>query len=388
MTTGAVDRLRALRVPALVVVALTGIACVVGAFVDTTDFAYAWLYAWLLWMGIAIGMLALGMIHVLAGGYWGQWMRPVLEAGAAAIPALAVLFVPIALLLATIYPWVLPEHTAYSPSIEHKRWWLNPWEFYVRSGLYLVTWTALALTFRKWSREARLGDEAVAKRLAVLSSVGLIYLVLTITLAWTDWAMSLEPYWLSLSYGFVRGSGQMLGGMCAAVAVMVWVRRGSPIDDRIPAARWNDFGTMMMGFLLLWSYGFFMEVLIMWYGNEAPDAEYLHRRTAGGWDIVSGALALVHFFVPFVVLLFRSFKKRPPLLGAMALWLLFMRLVDEYWTVMPAHDPAAISVSWLDVLAPLCIGAALLAAITFTIRDDAFRVPVEERLGEEALAGG
>jgi hypothetical protein len=47
-----------------------------------------------------------------------------------------------------------------------------------------------------------------------------------------------------------------------------------------------------------------------------------------------------HFFVPFVILLWRPVKKNPAWLCAVCGWILLMHLVDMYWVIIPERAPS------------------------------------------------
>ncbi|NJL34381.1 MAG: hypothetical protein HC893_11570, partial [Chloroflexaceae bacterium] len=80
-----------------------GIACIVGLIALVVlgflnGFADVWrgyLTAYIFWWGLAMGCLAVLMIHHLSGGRWGFIMRRPLEAGAMVLVVMALAFVPI-----------------------------------------------------------------------------------------------------------------------------------------------------------------------------------------------------------------------------------------------------------------------------------------------------
>src|SRR6185295_10758940 len=53
--------------------------CVLGAFISPAQFFRSYLIAFLFWFGIALGSMAILMIHHIAGGAWGATVRRVLE---------------------------------------------------------------------------------------------------------------------------------------------------------------------------------------------------------------------------------------------------------------------------------------------------------------------
>ncbi len=118
------------------------IAAIVGAVIAALGFAMtgadrfyeAYLVAWTFWSGVALGSLALLMLHHLTGGAWGLVIRRILEAATRTIPAMAVLFLPILLGMGHLYHWTHPTD---DPVILDKAAYLNVPFFLARAGLLL-----------------------------------------------------------------------------------------------------------------------------------------------------------------------------------------------------------------------------------------------------------
>jgi hypothetical protein len=68
--------------------------CAVGFFVDPNQLYRSWLIAFLLFLGISLGSMALMMVQHLSGGTWGVFRR-IFEASSRTIPFMFVLFVPV-----------------------------------------------------------------------------------------------------------------------------------------------------------------------------------------------------------------------------------------------------------------------------------------------------
>ena len=96
------------RRPALIVGIAAAVLGVVGAIVDIQAFMHAYLMAYIFWLGIALGCLAVIMIQNLAGGFWGAVIRRLLEAGTRLLLPLAVLFLPILVAMPLLYAWDRP----------------------------------------------------------------------------------------------------------------------------------------------------------------------------------------------------------------------------------------------------------------------------------------
>lgn len=327
-----------------------------GAVWAPAAFAYSWLVAFLFWTGLALGCLAVLMMHYLTGGAWGVVIRRPLEAGAATLPLLAVLFVPIALAMHSLYAWSTPAGLL-DEIVQRKRAYLNAPFFFVRAAAYFAIWIGLASAFSRGGR--RQDDRYDAQRAAGLRKLaagGLVIYVLTLTFAVTDWVMSLDPHWFSTIFGVLFVGGHGVLALCFAILLAAWLREEPPLQRVLGPARFHDLGMLLLAFVMLWAYFAFSQFLIIWAENLPDEISWYHDRSAAGWQIVAAVLALGHFAVPFLLLLSRRLKRTILTLVGIALMLVAMRLVDLYWMVMPRLDPGAPRFHWIVVTALIGIG--------------------------------
>src|SRR5947209_2384797 len=90
-----------------------------GLRADAHEAGFAYLLAFAYFASIALGCLALAMVGHVTGARWFMPLRRPVEALAATIPVYALLFVPIAFAMPSIYPWVS------SPGASGKAAYLN-----------------------------------------------------------------------------------------------------------------------------------------------------------------------------------------------------------------------------------------------------------------------
>ena len=95
--------------------------CLIGWFFDPRQFFISYLFAELVWVGVALGCMAFLMIHYLTGGTWGWPTRRILEAAAKTLPLLGLLFIPIFFGTHELYPWAKPVRVAADHVLQHKR---------------------------------------------------------------------------------------------------------------------------------------------------------------------------------------------------------------------------------------------------------------------------
>ena len=97
------------------------------------------------------------------------------------------------------------------------------------------------------------------------------------------------------------------------------------------------------------------------------------------------ALMLFHFAVPFLLLLSRQIKQRAALLGALAVAIVVMRLLDIFWYTAPAFHPDGFYVHWMDVAAPVGLGGIWLAVFFRELRRRPL-LPLDDPRAREMLA--
>jgi hypothetical protein len=63
--------------------------CIAGGMADKAEFFRSYLVAFLFWLGITLGCLAVLMVQHLTGGQWALVIRRILEAGTRTLPLMA-----------------------------------------------------------------------------------------------------------------------------------------------------------------------------------------------------------------------------------------------------------------------------------------------------------
>jgi hypothetical protein len=356
---------------ALIAGALGLAACALAAMIPATriQFFRSYLVAYNLVLGLALGSLAIVMLQHLTGGNWGYILRRPLEAGTRTLPLLAILFVPLALGMSSLYVWTDPQKVALDPMLQHKRAYLNDAFFLVRAGIYFFIWIGLTWMLNRWSAQQDVHDDpALPARMSNLSGPGLILYVVTITFASIDWIMSLEPRWYSTIYGAMFAMGQVLSAFSFAIAVLLLLGTRSPMDRVVGSINLRDLGSLLLAFVMVWAYLSFSQFLLIWMANLPEEVPWYLARFQGGWVYLGLALVLFNFTLPFVLLLSTNIKRNRRRLAAVAFLVLFMRVVDLFWLIVPAFDHGAgFRVHLIDLAALVGVGGLWLSAYLWEI---------------------
>lgn len=351
----------------------------VGFFLSPRElFFRSYLLAYVFWIGIALGCLAILMLQHLSGGGWGLVIRRVLESGTRTLPLMALLFLPIIFGMGHLYEWMHIEQFANGKTLEekhlyeilhHKSKYLNMTGFILRAVIYFAIWGALTYLLNLWSREQdRTAERRFSKRLQKLSGPGLVLFVLTVTFASVDWVMSLDPEWFSTIFGLLFVASWVLSSFAFVIAVMALLAKQEPMSGVVAPKHFHDLGKLLLAFVMVWAYFSFSQFLIIWSGNIPEEAKWYLYRMRGGWEVVALGLIILHFALPFLLLLSRDLKRNSRRLAMVAALVLFMRLVDLFWLIAPKFSQGHFSISWMDIVAPIGVGGLWLAFFLWQLK--------------------
>lgn len=330
----------------LLLVAAGVLLLVTMRLLDAPGFYAAYLAGYLFWLGLSLGPLALYMIGRVSGGSWSELLHEPFLAAGGVLPVLALLFVPLALGMPSLYDWY-PQAAAQTG----KSAYLDNGFFLLRALLCLATWVILAWWL---AHHARAGG---GRR---VSALGLVLLALTGTVAVIDWVMSLLPSWYSTVFGAQVLIAQLLQGACLAVLVTSVGRFRGRLGDRERL----DLGNLMLLFTLLWAYLAFSDYLTIWIADLPEETRWYRLRLTGGWAWAGPTLALAMFVIPFFALLFRSLKQHRRWLPAVALLLLAATLLNALWLTLPSIGRGG----WQAVVVTPALGAVWYAVFRWRLQ--------------------
>lgn len=376
-------------------------------------FMVGYLSGYIYWASLPLGAMALLMIRYLAKTSWGLLLTRPFEAATRTLPLTIVLFIPLAASVAlkdfSPYWWSAPEHTEKHEVSEHmpanqskrdqaeelgKRKANEIIEFeaawhkahekeeaevsaghnhflslpaFVGVGVVLFAiWGTMIFFLNKWGKEASDSNDPVVvdrnlQKLSNLSGPGLIIFAITTTAAASQWVMSLEPGWSSTMFPVIYAVNQFLTTFAFSLALfLVWSSRPPFVGHMRPKFQ-LDMGTLMLAFTLFWSYTSFSQYMLVWIGNLPEEIPFFLKRSnyhgeRSGWWYVSAALIALHFFLPFLLLLFRNIKLHPVRLRAVAIFLVFICGVDVIWWIAPSAPQYTFPAWLMDIGAVFGVG--------------------------------
>jgi hypothetical protein len=184
-----------------------------------------------------------------------------------------------------------------------------------------------------------------------------------------DFLMALNYEWFSTMWGVYLFAGAALNSMALLIIVVTLLRDNGYLQKVVSLEHYHLMGKLLFAFCVFWAYIAFSQFFLIWYANIAEETRFYLLRNAEWWNAASIVLVVGHFFIPFVILLWRPVKKNPRVISLVGVWCLLMHALDIYWIVIPERAPSLTAGNtprlWsgeaviLDVIAFLGVGCTL-----------------------------
>ncbi len=358
-------------------------------------FFQSYLVAYIFWVGIALGCLGWLLVQYLGGATWGVVIRRPLESAAHTLILMTLLFIPIVLGMQKIYEWSHPlssiQNEAARKLIEHKKVWLNPQFFTLRAAIYFGIWLLLTyVLIRRSEKQDQTADPGLVQSAQNWSGPGFLIYGLACTFAAIDWVMSLDAEWFSTIFGLLMIAGQGVLSMAFIISVCLLLSKREPMSHVLQPKHFHDMGKLLLALVMLWAYFSFSQLLIIWSGNLPEEIPWYLERFKGIWRYAGLAIILLHFALPFLLLLSRDLKRNSRRLVIVAWLIIIMRFVDLLWLIVPEfeHGHAGhLSNYFVYVAATVGMGGVWLFWFFWRLRQRAL-LPFNDPQLHEALAAG
>jgi len=200
---------------------------------------------------------------------------------------------------------------------------------------------ALVYALRSWSiKNDTTGDKRYFLRCRYWSCGFIAPFAVAFTFLVIDLLMTMNYKWFSTMWGVYLFAGAALNSMALIIVAVTFLRDKGYLKNVVTMEHYHLKGKLMFAFCVFWAYISFSQYFLIWYANITEETEFFLLRNSGAWKDVSIFLVIGHFFIPFIILLWRPVKKIPHVIAAISIWNLFMHAIDIYWIVAPERGPS------------------------------------------------
>ena len=345
---------------------------------------------WLYFTSVSMGGLLLAVATWITKAKWNWSMRRVNQSFVAFLPLSFLLVLPMLSLGESYFPWI--EMMASDPVVQNKSAYLNMPFLIARNILGLAALFGVALYFvylalrpdmgltdqrteaggkseEAWrARLTRgwMGQEKAQvrsyKRMTTIAPVFVIMYAVVMTMLSYDWIMSLEPHWFSTMLGPWFFMGAFWAGIAATALWSMYLRtQHEDFHRHIGLQQRHDIGKLAFAFCVFWTYLFFSQYIVIWYGKLPWEQAWIVRRSDEVWGGLSGLVILLCFVIPFAGLIGRKSKTKPVLLAFFTSVILVGMWLERYVMLAPSlhHEGDPVFTIWQPLIGLMFLGLYL-----------------------------
>jgi len=346
----------------------------------------AYLINFLLWSAIAQGAVLFSAVMHMTNARWSGPLSGLSESFAAFFPVSYILFLILFLGKSYIFPWVHED-------LHGKEIWLNiPFLFtrdcigllilYVLGFGYLFNALQIKLDpnqrrgrlrrsiYEAWKLNSRKPEE-IKRRMTVWGGLYILAFALVLCLIGFDLVMSMDPHWISTLFGAYHFVKSFFVGLGALIILAAVIRLRQGAASRLQASHFHDIGKLFFAFCLLWADFFYVQLMVIYYGNIPEETHYVIVRTMlAPWNKLAWTVFIVCFVGPFFILLNQSIKTKPVLMLIICSVVIVGIWLEHLLLLGPAlnHEVQSIPLSLSDGLISLGFLGLMAIAVGYFLK--------------------
>lgn len=299
-----------------------------------------------------IGLLALFMLaaKITAWSGWHTLFKRVWEAFSLFLIVGIVLMTLIAVGMWAgwhhLYHWADSASVANDRILQDKSSFLNK-GWYTFGGIIIMgAWILLATKIRGLSvDEDTNGDTSFthARKLRIWGAAALPIIGFSSAAMIWLWVMSVDAHWYSTLFAWYSSVSLMVTMIALTIITLIALKiRG--YFPLVTIEHLHDLGKYLFAFSIFWTYMWFSQFMLIWYGNIPEETIYYHTRLKD-YPVLMYLNIGLNFALPFLVLLRNDTKRKYGTLLFISCVLVFSHWLDFFLMLKPgilhtAHELA------------------------------------------------
>lgn len=232
--------------------------------------------------------------------------------------------------------------------------------FFIMAGLYTL--------FIKYQHESDIDSSYKAQRrfrnIALL--VPFFYVVYGTMVAW-DFEMTQRPDWHSASYGFYHFQSNFVMFLAFFTILLFALNKSGKLVKPIEPFIFNYMAQFMLAMTILWTYLYFTQYLIMWYGRLPFEMNRYDDMMHHGFAPLWWTFLAMKFIIPFVTFAIAPNRHNPPVIVFVACSILLGTWLERYTWIAGSADPEFYHIPMTSVM-DIGVTAFVIAAAVFLVR--------------------
>ena len=315
---------------------LIGIIALIYGFISNPQRAWAnYLLNNFYFLSIAIGAAFFLAIQSISQSGWSSGLKRVPEAMMLYIPVVGILLLFLIFGMPYLYHWTHPDTIAVKEIVTHKSPYLNIPFFFIRIIIFFLLWIILIRLIRKASiKEDTAGGLESFQKTEKYSKIFIFVLAITFSLLGFDLLMSIDIKWFSTIYALKNFIAAFLHGS-ATIYIIVIILNLFGYYSFLNKNHIHDFARYIFIVSIFYGYFWFVQFMLIWYGNIPEETIYYAVRWTPEWQKYWAADIILNWTIPFFVLLPVNTSRNKWIVFGVAIILLIGQWMDLFIEIFP-----------------------------------------------------
>ncbi len=236
-----------------------------------------------------------------------------------------------------LYHWNDLEAVAHDKVLQGKSPFLNRNSYMIFTVLFGAMWWWMTMKIRKESvDEDKNGGFGDFKHMFSQRTWAAAFLAIsgyTSAIVIWLWLMSVDAHWYSTLYAWYVGASWWVTMIAFSILIIIYLKSKGGLpnlnEDVI-----HDLGKFLFGFSIFWTYLWFSQYMLIWYGNVGEETSYFWTR-AHGYKFLFRLILVLNFPLPFLVLMKNSNKRKMGTLIFTSIVVIIGHWLDFFLMVKP-----------------------------------------------------
>jgi hypothetical protein len=293
--------------------------------------------------GISFISLFIIAVFTIAWAGWHTGMKRVWEAFAGfMIPGLVLFAIIIIGLwgnLHHLYHWADTEAVKSDPVLLGKSSFLNKYWYTLGTLVIVGGWIFFANRLRQLSLDEDenglgLADDFRHHRAMRAWSAGFMPFAgfSSAAVIW-QWVMSVDAHWYSTLFAWYSGASWFVAAMALTILVLIYLKSIGYYEN-ITMDHFHDMGKFVFAISVFWTYLWFSQYMLIWYGNVGEETIYFRQRLDNYPALFFGNL-IINFAMPFFILMRNDNKRKFGPLAVASVLVFIGHWLDYFLMIKP-----------------------------------------------------
>lgn len=237
-----------------------------------------------------------------------------------------------------LYHWTDAEAVANDPVLKGKSGFLNNHWYLFGTIIIVGSWYFFAKKFREWSvQEDEFGAQVpnfdYHRKTRFYAALFLPIAAFTGPAMVWQWIMSVDAHWYSTLFAWYCMASWFLAACSLTILLLIYLK-SKGYFEKVTIEHLHDLGKYMFAFSIFWTYCWFSQYMLIWYGNVGEETIYFKERIDDYPVLFYGNL-VINFVLPFLILMRNTTKRRYGTLIFTSALVFIGHWIDYFYMVKP-----------------------------------------------------